>query len=66
MTKEIVYRVPHPLVSKAFHSYYELCEAVVKAARVEAEMRLEIEIWGLAHAISQQIFDTVEEIELEL
>ena len=60
-----VFRVSHHLVSRAFDSYYDMCEEVTKVARREAEMRLEVEIWMLAHAVSQQIFDTVEEIELE-
>ena len=60
-----VYRVNHPLVSKTFDSYYEMCEEVVKVSRREAEARLEVEIWMLAYGISKTIFDTVEEITVE-
>ena len=60
-----VYRVTHPLGSKAFDTYYDMCEEATRIARAEATYRLEVEIWMLAHSIAQEIFDTVEEIELE-
>ena len=58
--------VRHPIVgSKCFDTYFELCEFVIKEARMEAEARLEKDIWMMAYGIAQTIFDTVEELPIE-